>query len=194
VIYLKAPVYSPAEDSFLLEGIILINKKLIKGKKCLDLGCGSGIISSAFLDCGAEKVMALDINKNALDFAKKSILKKYAPELKIENKINFVESDLFSNVHESFDVIAFNPPYVPSEEIKWVDLDGGKDGREIIDQFLETFPDFLSENGIVFLLCSSLNKSAEIKKKLAKKGFTVKKCKSVDLDSEELFVFLIKKK
>jgi len=159
-------VYPPAEDSWLLEEAI--KKENLKGKNCLDMGTGSGIQSKAMLEAGAEKVTAVDINPDAIMQAKKN-------NSKLIDKITFFEGDLFKFIHnnplEKFDLIAFNPPYVPSDDIRWKDTDGGEKGREIIDIFTREFDKYLAKGGVLLLLISSLNNEKEVLEALDKKGF-----------------------
>lgn len=177
-------VYVPQEDSFLLEEEI--KKEDLNGKKCLDLGIGSGIQAKAMFFSNAQKVFCVDINPKALLFVQKKLVNFYG-------KFVLIESDLFSSLgKEKFDFIAFNPPYLPSKEIKWKDLDGGKKGREIIDKFLLQFNKHLNANAIVLLLISSLNNDKEIISFLEKKGFVVEVVASKKLFFEELFVLRIK--
>ncbi len=193
-----AEVYRPDEDSWLLEQCIL--KESLKGKRCLDIGCGSGIQSVAMIKSGAKEVISADVNVTALSETK-SAVEKYAKGL-MENSTQIVgqnfnhsiiESNLFSNTKGKFDFIAFNPPYVPSDEIKWSDLDGGENGREVIDAFLENVDNYLSENGVIMILLSSLNKVDDISQILSKKGYSVKNIGKKKLFFEELVVLKAEK-
>ena len=165
-------VYAPAEDSWLLEEAIL--KENLRGKNCLDMGTGSGIQSKAMLKAEAKKVTAVDINPDAIIQAKKNN-SDICQDNELMNKITFFEGDLFEfvrkNPAEKFDFIAFIPPYVPSEDIRWKDTDGGKNGREVIDIFIEEFDKYLSSSGVLLLIVSSLNNEKEVIEALNKKGF-----------------------
>jgi release factor glutamine methyltransferase len=175
-------VYSPSDDSWLLKECIL--KTDLKGKKCLDLGTGSGVQGRAMLQKGANEIVFADINPRALLFAKK--------EIKAQNighvLVRFKKSDLFSNLKEKFDFIAFNPPYVPSDKIKWADLDGGENGRLVIDKFISRVPKHLNKKGVVLLLISSLNKPKEVIALLKKNDFSVEVSGRKKLFFEELLV------
>ena len=90
-------VYEPAEDSFLLAEQV---KKYAKGK-VLDLGTGSGILAETAL-INTKEVLATDINEEAVKRLK-------------QKGINARFSDLFSHITEKFNLIIFNPPYLPTE-------------------------------------------------------------------------------
>jgi len=94
---------------------------------------------------------------------------------------------------EKFDFIAFNPPYLPSDGVKWSDLDGGKDGRKVIDRFLKQAGKYLAPKGVVLLLVSSLNKPEEIERMLFENNFSVKIAATKKLFFEELLVFKARK-
>ncbi len=115
-------VYSPSEDSFFLSSVL---KKFTKNKniKILDLGSGSGIQTRTLIKLGfnPKKISLTDINS----FAIKN-LKKEFPSSKI------IESDLFPKIKTKFDLIIFNPPYLPENKFdKKPDTSGGKTGDEI---------------------------------------------------------------
>jgi release factor glutamine methyltransferase len=173
-------VYEPQEDSFLLEETI--KKFDLSNTKCLDLGTGSGIQARAMFDAGSRNIFCVDINYKAL-------LKSQQKNSDIKESIKLVESDLFSSLQgEEFDFIAFNPPYLPSDDIKWKDLDGGKKGREVIDKFISQVAKHLIENGEFLLLVSSLNKEKEIVKELKKMGFEVNIIAEKKLFYEVLYI------
>ena len=90
-------IYEPREDSELLQKWV---KKLVTGK-VLDMGTGSGIQAKTALK-NTKDVLAVDINQECVEFVKKQ-------------GIEVRQSNLFSNVEESFDRIIFNPPYLPED-------------------------------------------------------------------------------
>src|SRR5688572_28279605 len=107
-ITVKAGIFHP---SFFYSTRILLRElekyKLI-GKKLLEPGCGSGLISVWAARKGA-LVTAIDINKEAV----------FNTRLNATNnnlKINILESNLFDKLpSEQFDFIAINPPYYPGK-------------------------------------------------------------------------------
>jgi len=175
-------MYSPSEDTFLMNKAL--SKLHLQGLKVLEVGCGNSYNSFFCAEQGA-KVFALDIDKEAIEISKKEA---HARSL----NITFIYSDMFTSIHEKdFDLIFFNPPYLISDKIKHIDLDGGKKGRLFIDKFIESFAEFLNPKGKVLLLHTDYNDLAETKEKLKKKGFT---CKIVEEESfffERLFILEI---
>ncbi len=149
-------VYEPSEDSFLLAEAALSE---IKGpERILEVGCGSGIISAVIEVNTKAKIVGIDINP-------------YAAACTKENGVDAIRGDLLSCIKGKFDMIIFNPPYLPRlEGMKkdWIDvaLDGGHKGREIISGFLEDARSHLVENGKILMVVSSLTGIEEVKSKM----------------------------
>jgi len=146
-------VYYPREDSELL--INAIEKMDIKNRNTLEIGCGSGILSIIMTKMGAT-VTAIDINPNAIKTTKINAEKNNV-------KINTFISDMFQNVKGKFDLIVFNPPYLPTEENeKDIIYSGGVSGRETIKKFIEHVKEYLKNNGKVLVIISSLTGEREV--------------------------------
>lgn len=173
-------VYGPAEDSFLLAKSV----KVGEGSKVLDLGCGTGIQGINALLKGAGKVVFSDLNPEAIRNAGGNVKKINSLE-----KAEFLDCDLFDKIPGKFDLIIFNPPYVHSEERKLKDVDGGKQGRDVLDKFLDDFPGHLDKNGKCFFLQSDLNGIAKTEGKLKETGFEFEIVGKKKLFFEELLVF-----
>tara|TARA_B100001540_G_scaffold315676_1_gene343536 strand:+ start:503 stop:1162 length:660 start_codon:yes stop_codon:yes gene_type:complete len=126
-------------------------KKNFSFKSHLDMGCGQIAILGQFhkkINPMAEVVSA-DIYNDFLMNAK---------ENSKTNKLNikFLESNMFSNINQKFDLITFNPPYVPlrykNKEIKYDRISfSGEHGTGEIENFLKEANKFLTKSGIIFL-------------------------------------------
>ncbi|MCR4336099.1 MAG: methyltransferase [archaeon] len=174
-------VYYPSEDSYFLAEYI----KIAKNSFVIDVGCGSGIQSINALMQGASKVTAIDLNENALESTKNN-----CKQAGFAKKISVLKSNLFENYSgKKADTIIFNPPYVISDEIKYLDLDGGKKGRETLDRFLKQFPKHLKKEGVCFFLQTDLNGYKETEKTLKSMGFKHKIVAKKRTFFEELAVF-----
>jgi len=147
-------VYEPAEDTFLLAE----NLKVEEREVVLDVGTGCGILA-VLAAKKAKKVVATDINPYAINCAKKNAKMKG-----VEEKIEFRLGDLFQPMRpdETFSLILFNAPYLPSEpyeERSWTGRAwaGGPSGRKVIDRFIKDAPKFLTRDGRILLVQSSLS-------------------------------------
>ncbi len=148
-------VYEPREDSHLM--VSVLEQQDFSGKSVLDIGTGSGILAYTALDQGADHVTAVDVNPVAVENTWQN-LDMHGID---EGNVSVIESDLFTAVDDRFDVILCNPPYVPGEEelgtMEEQSWQGGDQGRDVIDRFLEVFTAYISRNGEVYLLQSSRN-------------------------------------
>ncbi len=140
-------VYSPSDDSFLmLEAIASVD---VEGKELLDVGTGSGILG-LFCAMRGASVTLTDVDEASIQHAQKAA---DSLGLKLETRV----SDLFSNVKGKFDLILFNPPYLPSEICEDRTVDGGPMGTTLARRFLQDIQDYLKEDGTAFLLVSTQN-------------------------------------
>jgi release factor glutamine methyltransferase len=142
-----ATTYEPREDSFLM--LEALAESSLHGLRILDMGTGSGILAAYCARRGAD-VTASDIDIEAI-----RALQLTSDRMGISIKL--VTCDLFSKIHERFDIIVFNPPYLPSSTIGDRTTDGGKGGTEVISRFLSELAQHLVENGRGALVISSLN-------------------------------------
>lgn len=178
-------VYGPKEDSYFLSEILEeyineIPEKERKNLKALDMGTGSGIQAETLLENGLkrENIVCADIDEKAID--------------EIGAKFKTIKTDLFSNIDQKFDIIVFNPPYLPEDEYdKERDTSGGKNGDETIINFLRDAQKYLNKEGKIILLLSSLTPRYKINKVLERKGMAKKKIAEKLLFFESLEIFEI---
>ncbi len=137
-------IYSPAEDSYLLEEQV---KKYAKNKSVLDIGSGSGILAETAIKVQAKSVLASDTTPESIKLLK-------------SKKIPAIKSDLFKKIKGKYDLIIFNPPYLPQDKredkASQLATTGGKYGDEILIKFLKQAKYHLNKNGIILIVLSSL--------------------------------------
>ncbi len=93
-----------------------------------------------------------------------------------------------------FDIILFNPPYLPQEKAERnIALEGGKKGYEIIAKFLERLPDFLDDDGICLLVFSSHTKKDVVDNLIVQQLLEFEAIALEKMFFEQLFVYKIKK-
>ncbi len=91
----------------------------------------------------------------------------------------------------TFDVIAFNPPYVPSGKIEDITTDGGLGGVEVPLQFLSSALSVLKPEGKIVMLLSSDDTIADLQQFCEKESLHFSKVAESELFFESLFVYLI---
>ncbi|MEK6761020.1 MAG: HemK2/MTQ2 family protein methyltransferase [Nanoarchaeota archaeon] len=173
-------IYSPEEDSFLLSKVlgkkIPIVLKKNPNAKFLEIGCGSGIQLKTALESGIKKenIFSCDINSMAVKHCKKI-------------EFNCVKSNLFEKITGKYEIVVFNPPYLPedSREPKnsRIATTGGKNGGELTSEFLKQAKKHMMKNGRIFLVASSLTKGLDFA------GYKKKKVAEEKLFFEKLSVF-----
>jgi HemK-related putative methylase len=182
-------VYTPEEDSFLLADEIrkyvnILSKEEKRELKLLDMGSGTGILAETSINSGIkrENVLAVDIDGEAIKILRKKRLKA-------------LKSNLFSKINkkDKFDLIIFNAPYLPEDKDEPEDsrlaTTAGKRGNETILKFLKQAKNFISKEGRIFLLFSSLSKPKTILAQAKKLGYNSNMLAEKSLFFEKLFVY-----
>ena len=172
--YVEKTVLDPRPESELI--IEVTKNRLFDGMKVLDLGCGSGCIGLSLYHENPNISLCLsDISNKALSVAKKNAL-----ELKVECEM--INSNLFSNINEKFDLIVANLPYIEKESFFDIQrevilyepheaLYGGVYGLDIIKLFLSKVGRHLSENGM-FVIEFGKGQDTSIKQELLQLEFS----------------------
>lgn len=169
-------IYEPDEDSHLIEKHI---RHYAKNKKVLDMGTGSGILAREALKY-TKDVAASDINEECLKDIKNA---------------RTIRSDLFENINEKYDLIIFNPPYLPNDEREdgesALSTTGGKEGYEILKSFIKSLRNHLRRNGKVLIVFSSLTNKKKIDSILRENKFKFKVLEEKKIPYETLYCYLI---
>lgn len=173
-------VYAPEADTYLLRDAA--REEVRPGDRVLEIGTGSGLIAADL--AGITGVVATDINPHAALCAR-------------TKGVEVVQSDLFCGIRSSFDLILFNPPYLPTlpeERIDdWLEhaLDGGKTGRVVIGRFSEQVGSVLAPHGRILLLISSLTGLPEVRDLFFRSGFISEIVLKKKIEDETLYVLKI---
>lgn len=80
-----------------------LHEEDLAGKRVLDMGCGSGILSLAAAKLGAKSVLALDYDPLAVKVALENVLHN-----KLQSRIEVKESDLFAAARGTYDLVVAN--------------------------------------------------------------------------------------
>lgn len=110
--------------SRLLVDTILKNKKDISS--FLDVGSGYGFISIILSKVLGVKGVGVDVNKRALKLAQENA------DLN-EVKVQFIESDCYQNINDTYDLVVTNPPI--------------RAGKKVVLQILKDAVNYLNPSG-----------------------------------------------
>lgn len=185
----------------------------------VEAGTGSGVVI-AFAAAHSQKIfgrqdiltMGIDVNRNACiatrETVEAAIKTNQRSEIDARNAatnprtvhISSVTADLCTSLRPaSVDVLLFNPPYVPTEELPRlptaVENDpatvqglsrsekfesesfflsltyaGGADGMETTNRLLDAIPGILSSRGVAYVLLCKQNRPEEVKEAICNRG------------------------
>ena len=136
-------------------------------KKILDVGCGYGLIGITLSKIKKCNLTMIDINKRALHLTKMN--------LKLNNTDAIViESDIYENINEIYDVIITNPPI--------------RAGKEVYMTIIRDAFKYLTSNGELWFVMNKDHGAKTVMKELERtynlhvlaknKGFFVIMCKN----------------
>lgn len=156
---------------------------------CTGSGCLAILMAHAFENA---QIDAVDISTQALAVAHKNV-QNYG----LEQKIDLIESDLFSALHgKHYDLIISNPPYVNAESMTELPreyrhepenaLASGLDGLDATRQILQHAARYLTDDGI--LVVEIGHNRAELEQAYPKVPFTW-----LETSAGDEFVFLLQR-
>ena len=160
-------VYRPGEDTMLLASAVweLANP----GERFLEVGCGSGAVSLVAARRGLQ-VFATDVNPHAVALARGNITRNGL-------QADIREGDLAAGSSGPFDVVAFNPPYLPTAPNERLPgplnlaFDGGEDGNDTVRRFAEVLSAWPHLPRLILVVHSSLADPGPLETRLAKAGY-----------------------
>ena len=158
-------VLIPRQDTEILVETVLEN--ISREVSVLDMCTGSGCILLSVM--GMKRCRfghGADLSEQALLVARETEdrVRRQADSRCLsqdEPKISWIKSDLFENIHDRYDIIVSNPPYIPSQQIETLmpevkshepvmALDGREDGLEFYRRIVQDAPGYLNPGGMLF--------------------------------------------
>ncbi len=167
-------VFQPTQGSFLIWKH-LFRTGAGKGKRCLDVGCGTGILTVQLALNGAQQVHAIDFQSKAVDNTLANAFRNGVSE-SVSGEI----IDLYTALpEEKYDLIVASLYQTP------VDPHGGESclrpadfwGRNTFDHLITLLPKMMAEGGTAYIMQISVLSRAETERLLRGAGLT---CKVID--------------
>jgi release factor glutamine methyltransferase len=123
----------------------------------IDVGTGSGVIAlSLAKKFSNAQIVATDVSDEAIALAQEN-----AARLNLSERVQFLKSDLLTNVEGTFDVIVANLPYVSTQDRHLlsrevlhdpdVALFAGANGEEVLRALIDQAPSRLTPGGLLAL-------------------------------------------
>ena len=173
-------VLVPRDDTEVLAAKAIERVQAMEGQtRVLDLCAGSGCVGLAIAkNCPDAQVMLADIDEGALRVCRQNIRRNG-----LSGRVVACAADALAKPPAAlwdFDVIAANPPYIPTADIDTLDdsvrlfepriaLDGGEDGLDFYRAITEKWVSSLRLGG--WLLCEvGIRQAGEVEKLFAKAG------------------------
>jgi methylase of polypeptide subunit release factors len=142
----------------------------VNGKKVMEIGTGSGLISLCSLAAGADSVVATDVNPAAIDNATFNA-RRMGWENKLETRLVSLEnSGAFAVIgdEEKFDLIFSNPPWEDDEPKTINEYALYDPGFRLIDSLLKDLKLHLNPGGRAYLAYGCVS-AIKVIEKLGKK-------------------------
>jgi release factor glutamine methyltransferase len=158
----------------------------LQGKKLLELGAGSGLISITAAKAGAD-VTATDINPVAMRYLQQNMASNHVD-------LTVIVSDLFMMIpRQVFDVVVINPPYYfdSPADFKAHAWYCGKNG-EYFHSLFASLSNYTNSNTVILMvLCEGSNRQ-QIQSIAGEYGFEFKCMKEVQNLIERNYVYSIR--
>jgi release factor glutamine methyltransferase len=159
-------VFWPGEDSKALA----MNYVVHSGDEVLDLCTGAGPLAVLSAYKGAQSVLAVDLNPDAVENARTN-----AERHGFAHIIEARESDMFSAVEtgRKFDVITMNPPFIdhPADDI--VSRSTWDEALHVHKEFFASAPDRLKAHGRSYIAEANYGTIREMQRLAGSAGFAV---------------------
>jgi SAM-dependent methyltransferase len=164
-------VFVPTQGSF-LAWRHLFEERLGNRQRCLDIGCGTGILTVQLALNGAAHVHAIDIDEAAVANTLANAFRNG-----VADRVSGAAVDLYPWVpEERYELIVASLYQLPMDPAEQVSTHRPLDywGRNLLDHLITMLPEALAEDGVAYLMQLSILSQERTAALLAEHGFEAK--------------------
>jgi release factor glutamine methyltransferase len=169
--------YLPAEDTRELSKAL----ESFSGGACLEIGFGSGAVLK-----GVSKRFGLVVGTDVIGLEDSKRARSPGIDLVLADAATCFRDEVF-------DLVFFNPPYLPSEGIVDAAVDGGRGGIEVATSFFEGALGAVKKDGVVVALMSDAGDLRSFVDRCEEAGAEVEEIARKKLFYESLIIFRMKR-
>ncbi|WP_406636087.1 HemK2/MTQ2 family protein methyltransferase [Amycolatopsis sp. WGS_07] len=136
-----------------------------RGDRVLDMGTGCGV-NAVIAATKATDVLAVDINPHCMKTTHDNALRNG-----LDDRIEVRESDIFSNVDGTFDLIVFNPPFRWFAPNTMLEAATSDENYQALTRFFREARQYLAKQGRMIIFFSNAGDLAYLQQLIDTEGF-----------------------
>lgn len=183
-IVVDAGVFAPTQGSF-LAWKYLYREGIGAHQRCLDIGCGSGLLAVQLARNGAAHVHAIDIDAAAV---RNTLANAFRND--VADRVSGAAADLYPWVpEERYDLIVASLYQMPVDPFEQVTTHRPLDfwGRNLIDHLIRLLPKALADDGVAYVMQLSIIGEQRTNQLLAEQGYEARVVDFSFFEFHELF-------
>jgi S-methylmethionine-dependent homocysteine/selenocysteine methylase/SAM-dependent methyltransferase len=160
-------VFVPTQGSFLLWKHLFMHG-IGEGQRCLDVGCGSGLLTAQLALNGATSVHAIDIDRRAVANTLSNAFRNG-----VADRVSGEQVDLYPwDPQQRYDVVVASLYQMPNDPVEQLGSHRPLDywGRSLLDHLLHLLPSLLEPGGRAYVMQLSILSERETLKQLRSHG------------------------